>query len=143
MTLTIQPVADDEAAEAWRQIHNQVIPASPLTAQDVEGRRPRNLLTLAYVDGELVGNATVRPASGEGEAVTVIVRVLPQFRCHGYGSEYFDAICAHARVREASNLATVVLASNADGLVFAIHHGFHEIRRYEVDGAEYVDLVVD
>jgi len=74
MTLTIVP-ATGELLEQWRAEHNNVIPPVQLTAEEVAERAIRNDLTVAYVDGILVGNATVR-AARDG-VVTVIVRILP------------------------------------------------------------------
>ncbi|MFI5914170.1 GNAT family N-acetyltransferase [Dactylosporangium sp. NPDC051541] len=140
MALTVVPVSD-ETAEVWREIHNQIVPAAPLSAADVEERRGRNLLTLGVVDGHVVGNATVRPVV-DGQA-TVIVRVRPDHRRRGYGTEYLAHLLAVADELGATTVATVVLAANADGLTFARRHGFAEVERYEVDGAEFIDLARD
>ena len=137
MTLTVVPVAD-ENAEVWREIHNLIIPATPLSRADVEERRGRNTLTLGVVDDQVVGNATIRPVV-DGQA-TVIVRILPDHRRRGYGTEYLQRMLAAARELGAASVATVVLAANADGLAFALRRGFMEVERYSVDGAEFIDL---
>ena len=64
MRLRIVPVGPDTVT-LWRDIHNAVIPAHPLTSDDVHERRTRNSLTLAYDGQELVGNATIRPPRPE------------------------------------------------------------------------------
>ena len=90
----------------------------------------------------LVGNATVRPPDDDGTA-TVIVRILPQHRRRGLGSAYLDHELADGlRARAASSIETVVLASNEDGLAFALAHGFVEVDRYLLDGdtIPFVDL---
>jgi ribosomal protein S18 acetylase RimI-like enzyme len=73
---------------------------------------------------------------------TVIVRVLPQYRRKGRGSEYLAAMLAEARGMGARRIETVVLASNQDGLAFAGRHGFVEFDRYVIDGetTAYVGL---
>jgi ribosomal protein S18 acetylase RimI-like enzyme len=73
---------------------------------------------------------------------TVIVRVLPQYRRNGRGSEYLAAMLAEARGMGARRIETVVLASNEDGLAFAGRHGFVEFDRYVIDGetTAYVGL---
>jgi len=75
-------------------------------------------------------------------AATVIMRILPEYRLRGFGSEYLFAMLAQARGMGARRIETVVLASNEDGLAFAFRHGFAEFDRYVLDGetAEYVDL---
>jgi L-amino acid N-acyltransferase YncA len=73
---------------------------------------------------------------------TVIVRILPEYRRRGLGSGYLAAMLAEVRGLGARRTETVVLASNEDGLAFAIRHGFVEFDRYvlasETDA--YVDL---
>jgi len=137
MTLTIVP-ATGELLELWRGVHNVVIPSAPLTSEEVAERATRNDLTVAYVDGVLVGNATVRaPQDG---AVTVIVRILAEHRRHGHGGEYLHTLLHQPRAARAERIDTVVLAANGDGYAFALRHGFVETDRYEVEGAAFIDL---
>jgi hypothetical protein len=77
MTLTILP-ADGDLLEQWREVHNLIIASMRLTAEEVAERAVRNSLSVGYVDGVLVGNATVR--APENGVVMVIVRVLPEHR---------------------------------------------------------------
>lgn len=134
-------VATGPLLEDWRAIHNAIIPTDPLSAADVAQRSGRHRLTLGYDSGVLVGNATVRPPDPDGVA-TVIVRVLPAHRGRGLGTAYLGSELAQARAAGASRIETVVLASNADGLAFALAHGFVEHDRYVLDGytVPYVDL---
>ena len=130
--------------EEWRAIHNAIIPTAPLSADDVAERATRNQLTLGYDDwpsGARGGNATVRPPDAEGTA-TVIVRILPQHRRRGLGSAYLDRVLADARALGPEHVETVVLASNEDGLAFALARGFVEVDRYLLDGdtIPFVDL---
>jgi GNAT superfamily N-acetyltransferase len=120
--------------EDWRMIHNKIIPTAPLSPGDVEERLTRHVLTLAYDNDALVGNATVRPPSGTTMAATVIVRILPEHRGKGHGSNYFRAALADARALGAQRIETVILASNREGLSFAVARGFVEFDRYTLDG---------
>jgi ribosomal protein S18 acetylase RimI-like enzyme len=72
----------------------------------------------------------------------VIVRILPQHRRRGLGSAYLEHELAEARVLEPQRIETVVLASNADGMAFALARGFVEVDRYLLDGdtIPFVDL---
>jgi GNAT superfamily N-acetyltransferase len=145
MTLRIEPVSDG-TAETWREVHNLLIPASPLTADEVRERRNRHELTLAYVDGALVGNATLRPPRDDAKlpaTATVIVRVLPPYRRRGLGTAYLDAVVGRARTLGVSRIETHVLAANEEGAAFALARGFAEVERYDVDGAGYVLLARD
>ncbi len=116
----------------WRRIHNLVIPTAPLEAEEVEERAGRNHLEVAYLDDVAVGCSTVRPPS-EGTAV-VIARVLPEFRGRGFGDEMYRRAVATALELGALTIETVILASNDDGLRFAVHRGFAEIERYTLPG---------
>jgi GNAT superfamily N-acetyltransferase len=141
VSLRIVPVGPESVA-VWRDAHNAIIPVHLLTTDDVLKRLTRNSLTLAYDGAELVGNATIRPPVPDTMTATVIVRVLPEHRRRGHGSEYLAAMLAQARGMGARRIETVVLASNEDGLAFAVRHGFVEFDRYVLDGetAEYIDL---
>jgi GNAT superfamily N-acetyltransferase len=134
-------VATGALLEEWRAIHNAIIPTAPLSAADVAERAARNRLTVARVSGELVGNATVRPPH-DGATATVIVRILPGHRRKGHGTAYLEAELAQARSMGARRIETVVLESNADGLRFALAHGFVEHDRYLLDGdsVPFIDL---
>ena len=138
--LSIVPAAPDHLEE-WREIHNAIIPTAPLSAEEVAERATRNRLTLGYDDDELVGNATVRPPGDSGTA-TVIVRVLPPYRRRGLGSTYLAHELEHARSLRPDRIETVVLASNEDGLAFALARRFVEVDRYVLDGdtIPFVDL---
>lgn len=135
-------VAQDAELERWREVHNAIIPTAPLTPAEVAERAGRHRLTLAYADGVLVGNATVRPPRSADGAATVIVRILPEHRRRGYGTLYLDAELAVARGLGARRIETVVLASNLEGLDFARARGFVEHDRYLLDGdtIPFVDL---
>ena len=138
--LSIVP-AEPDLLEDWRAIHNAIIPTAPLSAEEVAERATRNRLTLGYDGDVLIGNATVRPP-GDGGTATVIVRVLPAYRRRGHGSTYLAHELEHARSLHPDRIETVVLASNEDGLAFALARGFVEVDRYVLDGdtIPFVDL---
>lgn len=141
MTLRIADV-DEDTIELWRAIHNQIIPTAPLSREDVIERLSRNHLTLAYDGAVPIGNATLRPPTSESSTSTVIVRVLPEFRRRGFGSAYLTSVLGTARSLGADRIQTVVLASNEDGLAFALANGFVEHDRYSIEGDEipFIDL---
>jgi GNAT superfamily N-acetyltransferase len=140
MALRVEPAPPDHL-EDWRRIHNEIIATAPLSEADVAERATRNRLTLAYDGDVLVGNATVRQPDEDG-GVTVIVRILPAHRRRGLGSSYLAHELAEARAGTPAAIGTVVLASNEDGLAFALAHGFVEVERYLLDGdtIPFIDL---
>ena len=119
---------------AWQQVHNEIIPSDPLTLEQTMSRSTVNVLEVAHLDGTVVGCSTVRPANNE-DPVTVIVRILPAFRRQGLGSEYLVHAVSAARELDAVDIQTIVLASNSDGLEFALRRGFVETERYCLPGA--------
>jgi GNAT superfamily N-acetyltransferase len=141
MVMRVLPAAPDRLS-AWRAIHNAIIPTDPLTEEQVEERATRHILTVAYDDETLVGCATVRPPTEASSVSTVIVRILPAFRRQGLGSSYLAHALATARALEAHRIETVVLATNEDGLRFAVARGFVEHDRYTLEGhsVPFVDL---
>ena len=139
--LRIVPV-DQETLAEWQSIHNVIIPTGTLTLHQVAERARRHRLTLAYDDGHLIGNGTVRPPVGDDGSATVIVRVLPAFRRLGRGTEYLQLLLADARTFAPDSIRTIVLASNVEGLAFATLRGFVEVDRYVLTGDDvpYVEL---
>lgn len=127
--------ADAEARlRDWRRIHNAIIPTAPLTLDEVRERAGRNRLEVAYLGGVAVGCSTVRPPAGDSPAATVIARVLPGHRRNGIGQALYEAGLSHARALGATVIETIVLASNEDGLRFALARDFVEVERYVLDG---------
>jgi len=118
----------------WRQVHNTIIPTHALSLEDVRERGARNALDVAYAGDALVGCMTVRPPEGEDATVTVIARVLPEYRRQGHGTRLYEQGLAQARALGAGAVETVVLESNHDGLLFALAQGFVEVERYLLDG---------
>ncbi len=138
----VQPTGSEATLHDWRHIHNLIIPTAPLSVDDVHERSERNHLEVAYLDGEAVGNSTVRPPTDDTATATVIARVLPDHRRHGYGELLYQRALATARALGARVVQTVVLESNDDGLRFAEKHGFVEIERYLPPGdtIPFIDL---
>jgi len=133
VALSFARVTDEQAARSWQQVHNEIIPTAPLTLDEVVARSTPYVLDLARLDEQVVGCSTVRPAA-DSDPVTVIVRVLPPFRRQGLGAAFLAHAVTHARELEADRIQTIVLASNTDGLEFALRRGFVETDRYLLDG---------
>ncbi|MEV5971357.1 GNAT family N-acetyltransferase [Streptomyces sp. NPDC051921] len=130
--------ADPEASPVlladWRLIHNTIIPTAPLSEDDVRERAGRNRLDVAYLGTVAVGCSTVRPPDEETPAATVISRILPGHRGRGYGTALYERGLALARELSDEGVETVVLASNEEGLRFALARGFEETERYLLPG---------
>lgn len=142
--LSFMRVTDEVAADAWARVHNEIIPTDPLTVEQVLERSRAYVLDLATLDGSVVGCSTVRPATDDAP-VTVIARILPACRRRGYGSALLGHALTHAAAWDARRVQTIVLASNADGLDFALRRGFVETERYTLEGRSvpYIHLEAD
>ncbi|HZM75314.1 MAG TPA: GNAT family N-acetyltransferase [Candidatus Limnocylindrales bacterium] len=125
--LEVIPVQDERAIEDWRRVHNAIIPVDPLTTDQVRERTTRNHLEVAYLDGTLAGCSTVRPP--DNGVITIIVRVLPEFRRRGLGTRLYDRARAHAQTLTPQHIETIIWAPNTAGLDFALANGFVEVER--------------
>ncbi|MCM2417225.1 GNAT family N-acetyltransferase [Streptomyces sp. RKAG293] len=132
--LRIEQVGGEAAVEDWQHVHNLIIPTGPLSLDDVRERVRRNRLDVAYLGDVLVGCSTVRPPADDTSTATVIARVLPAHRGQGFGGEIYAEGLVQARKLGAEVIETIVLASNPDGLRFALAHGFVEFERYVLPG---------
>ncbi|MCX4452551.1 GNAT family N-acetyltransferase [Streptomyces sp. NBC_01340] len=141
-TLRFQQSDDEAGLKDWRYVHNVIVPPAALSLDEVRERAGRNHLEVVYLGDVLVGCSTVRPPKDGGSTATVIARVLPEHRRQGFGEELYERGLERARALGAEMIETVVLASNEDGLRFAVRRGFVEIERYVLPGetAEWVDL---
>jgi len=130
--LRMEPVdnANDIAIQDWRQVHNLIIPADPLTMDEVR-ERVHHRLEVVYLNGVPIGCTTVRPPRTEGGTATVIVRVLPAHRRRGFGTTLFARALTQAQALGANEIETIIWAANADGLRFAQANGFEEVSRYQ------------
>ncbi|MEV6576598.1 GNAT family N-acetyltransferase [Streptomyces sp. NPDC051582] len=136
--LRIERVAAETSLRDWRHVHNLIVPPDALTPDEVRERAGRHLLDVAYLGGVVVGCTTVRRPTAEAPTVaTVIARILPAHRGQGFGTALYTHGLAEARalVPAPDTIETIVLASNEDGLRFALSHGFTESDRYTLDGA--------
>jgi GNAT superfamily N-acetyltransferase len=141
-TLRFQQSDDEAGLKDWQYVHNVIVPPAALSLDEVRERAGRNHLEVVYLGDVLVGCSTVRPPKDGGSTATVIARVLPEHRRQGFGEELYERGLERARALGAEMIETVVLASNEDGLRFAVRRGFVEIERYVLPGetAEWVDL---
>ena len=125
--MTVRDESDEQAIEDWRRVHNEIIPVDPLSTEQVRERITRNHLEVAYLDGILVGCSTIRPPN-DG-VVTVIVRVLPEFRRQGLGTRLYERALEHAQTLAPQHIETIIWAPNRAGVDFALAKGFVEVER--------------
>ncbi|TDD29216.1 GNAT family N-acetyltransferase [Kribbella turkmenica] len=124
----IRPVCTDADYEGWREvlvaIHPQERCPSVAELRDVEA--PKRLLLIAKLDGKVVGTG-LSDRSVLADRALVMVRVLPDARRQGIGSELLHALSHHA-VAQGYEIATAGL-DDEGSLAFAQRLGFVETRR--------------
>ncbi|WP_330242052.1 GNAT family N-acetyltransferase [Streptomyces sp. NBC_00525] len=140
--LRIERVDGDASLRDWRSVHNAVVPTAALSLAEVSERAGRNLLSVARLDGVLVGCSTVRPPGAGAPVATVIARILPPYRRRGLGGMLYGHGLELARELGAEVIETCVLESNPEGLRFALRLGFVETERYVLPGdtVPFIDL---
>jgi GNAT superfamily N-acetyltransferase len=131
----IRPVEIDRDAEAITRLAREANPLAVVNAEALAHRlrtlpetsKPRTWV--ADADGEVVGVASAflsifAPGSGDG---AVHVTVAESHRRRGIGGDLLDRALAHAHDVGAQRVLTHFHA-NDDGVAFAEHHGFVEVR---------------
>jgi GNAT superfamily N-acetyltransferase len=133
--LRVEQVDGDAGLQDWQDVHNLIIPTAPLSLDEIRERAQRYHLEVAYLGGVPVGCSTVRPPTrDDASTATVIARVLPAHRGQGFGEELYVRGMDRARGLGAVVVETTVLASNVEGVRFALAHGFVEVERYVLPG---------
>ena len=103
------------------------------TMHAMKGLEFQAVAVIGVEEGRVPEPAAITP-EGEDAVVTVIARVLPEFRRRGYGAALYENGLTRARALGAGAIETVVLAANTDGVRFAEARGFVETERYVLDG---------
>jgi mycothiol synthase len=112
--------------ETWARLKSTVVPNEPVTAEqlattDEEGR----LLLLAQDAGVAVGCGIAAPSHFGGRAF-IAVRVLPEHRRRGIGTELVHALSEHARGLGRDGVNAFVYADEPHSIAFAEHFGLVE-----------------
>jgi mycothiol synthase len=123
--------AENEAdMSGWCEVWTAITPRDPITVEQIRGRlerQPWRLYLVAEEDG-FVGLGFVGPTDSPGR-IAVGVRVLPQSRRRGLGSQLFEQALAHALEQEPKWLSGQVSGADPDALAWAQRRGFVEYGR--------------
>jgi GNAT superfamily N-acetyltransferase len=136
MAIEITPVSGMEQLERWVEIHNEVRPDDPATAEGralVRAQETDRVELLAYLDGAPVGTAMV---TADAETLRtgrpwVRVGVLPAHRGRGVGDALLRAASEYARGVGRTAIASDARADDADSIAFLTRRGFTEYRRWQ------------
>jgi mycothiol synthase len=120
----IRRAETDADLAAWCEVWNAITPREPVTVEDQQRRLARQPERLQLVvPGK--GVALVSPSDSPGR-LYLGVRVLPEWRRRGLGSQLYEQALEHALRRQPKWLSGVVSGAEPDVLAWAERRGFSE-----------------
>jgi mycothiol synthase len=124
----IRRAETDADLAGWCEVWTAITPREPVSLEQVKRRlerQPERLFLVAEEDGRLVGSGLVAPSDSPNRRF-VGVRVLPEWRRRGIGSELFDRALTHAQALEPEWISTMVSEADAHSVAWAERRGFEE-----------------
>ena len=111
----------------WCEVWNAITPREPVKVEDQLRRLARQPGRLQLRSGE-VAAGLVAPSDSPGR-LYVAVRVLPEARRRGLGSDVFASLIDHARRLDPEWLSTTVSGAEPESIAWAQRRGFEEYGR--------------
>jgi mycothiol synthase len=127
----IRRAETDPDLAGWCEVWTAITQREPVTLDQVKRRlerQPERLFLVAEENGRLVGSGLVAPSDSPNRKF-VGVRVLPEWRRRGIGSELYDPALIHARALEPEWISTQVSEADPDSVAWAERRGFEEYAR--------------
>jgi mycothiol synthase len=126
----IRRAETDADLAGWCDVWTAITPREPITLEEIKERlerQPWRLYLVAEEDG-FVGLGFVGPTDSPGR-IAVTVRVLPEWRRRGLGSQLYEQVLDHAREQGPEWLSGHVSGADPDALAWAERRGFEEYGR--------------
>jgi mycothiol synthase len=111
-------------------VWNAITPREPVSVEEIRtriGRQPWRLYLVAEEEG-FVGLGFVGPTDSPGR-LGLAVRVLPEWRRRGLGSQLYDWVLDHALAQGPQWISGLVSGADKDALGWANRRGFEEYGR--------------
>jgi mycothiol synthase len=127
----IRRAETDADLAGWCEVWSAITPREPVTLEQVKRRlerQPERLFLIAEKDSRLVGSGLVAPSDSPNRKF-VGVRVLPEWRRRGVGSELYDRALVHARALDPEWISTMLSEADSDSMAWAERRGFEEYGR--------------
>jgi mycothiol synthase len=126
----IRRAENDAELAGWCDVWNAITPREPITVEQVKRRLERQPWRLYLVAEEqgFVGLGFVGPTDSPGR-IGLAVRVLPERRRRGLGSELYERTLEHALEQEPEWLSGLVSGDEPEALAWAERRGFEEYGR--------------
>ena len=130
MVMSVRAAATEAELDAWRRLHQAVLPDKPVSsvAELASNVRPDRRLYLAELDSEIAGGGLTGPVRLVGHG-TVWAGVLEDARRGGVGSTLLAAAVAHVRELGIDSLVGHVDGRDDGSRAFAERFGFVESDR--------------
>jgi mycothiol synthase len=127
----IRRAVTDADLVAYCDVWNAITPREPTRLEDVKRRlerQPERLYLVALEQEDVVGLGFCGPSQSL-ERTAVVVRVLPEHRRRGIGSELLDRVVAHAALLKRPQLSGMVFEDDSESIAWASNRGFEEYDR--------------
>jgi mycothiol synthase len=126
--IELRVVAADADYASWAAIKTRVVSNEPMTAEQVRATADEQgrLMLLASLDGIDAG-CGVASLSNFGGRAFMAVRVLPEHRRRGVGSELVRALAEHAGALGRDGVNAFVSATEPESIAFAESYGLRQV----------------
>jgi mycothiol synthase len=127
----IRRAETDADLAGWCEVRTAIEPRDPITLEDVKRRlkhQPERLYLVATEGDEIVGIGFAGPSQSP-ERTALDVRVLPEHRRRGLGSELLDPLLVHASGLEPEWASGMVFENDTESVAWAERRGFEEYGR--------------
>jgi mycothiol synthase len=140
----IRRAETDADLKGWCEVWTAITPREPAALEDVKRRlerQPERLYLVAETGAQIVGVGFAGPSQSP-ERTGVAVRVLPEHRRRGLGSELLDLALDHASDLEPEWASGMVVEDDAESVEWLHHRGFEDYGR-QVELSRAVRAVED
>ena len=127
----IRRAESDADLAAYCDVWNAITPRETTALEDVQRRlqrQPERLYLVALEGDEVVGLGFCGPSQSP-ERTAIVVRVLPEHRRRGIGSELLDRVVTHASQLGRPQVSGMVFEDDPDSIAWVTNRGFEEYQR--------------
>jgi GNAT superfamily N-acetyltransferase len=127
----IRRAETDADLAGWCEVWTAITPREPISVDEVMerlARQPERLYVVAELDRGIVGLGFAGPSDSPGR-LALAVRVLPEARRHGLGSQLYEQVLNHAIAQEPDWVSGLVSGADPEALGWATRRGFEEYGR--------------
>jgi GNAT superfamily N-acetyltransferase len=127
----IRRAETDADLAGWCEVWTAITPREPISVEEVMerlARQPERLYVVAEQDRRIVGLGFAGPSDSPGR-LALAVRVLPEARRCGLGSQLYEQVLNHAIAQKPDWVSGLVSGADPEALGWATRRGFEEYGR--------------